>query len=89
MSRSVEQWIEDAIVNGSYQRFDDLHVDEIDPRYRDRRQWVSGASQALEQAAAIRDEKNLPFTIAVGIALRKLCTGEVQTVGRPFQRVHL
>ncbi len=56
-------------MHGSHQRFDDLHVDEIDARYKDRDQWMNGVAHALEQAVAIRDEKDLPFTIAVGIAL--------------------
>ena len=53
--RTIERWLVDAIENDGYRRFDDLHIDEIDPRYQEPSRWLSGIVRALNQAPAIRD----------------------------------
>lgn len=55
-------------------RFDDLHVDEIDSSWSSRSQWVEAALRALAVAVAIRDEKRTQVTPAVGFSLRGVST---------------
>ena len=81
--RTIEQWLHDAIVEEGYRRFDDLHIDEIDPRYDERSLWLKGINAALDEAAGIRDRRAWPFTIAAGIPLNATATADGPTVARP------
>ena len=74
--RSIEQWLHDAIEQEGYRRFDDLHIDEIDPRYEDRSLWLRGIVLALNRAAAIRDSRAWPFTLAGAMGLKASTAAE-------------
>jgi hypothetical protein len=67
--RIIAQWMQDVVVNEGYRRFDDLHIDDVDPRYEDPRLWMPGITAALNEAVSIRDLHNWPFTVAAGISL--------------------
>ena len=81
--RTIEQWLHEAIENEGYRRFDDLHIDEIDPRYEEPALWLGGIVEALNQAAAIRDSHAWPFTLAAGIALKASDAAEGVTITGP------
>lgn len=81
--RTVEQWLEDAVVHESFRRFDDLHIDEIDSRYDDPSLWMPGILAALDEAVKIRDRRNWPFTVAAGISLKSSAAAQGETIKRP------
>jgi hypothetical protein len=81
--RTVEEWLEDAVVNEGYRRFDDLHVDEMDSRYEDPSLWMPGITAALDEAANIRDRRIWPFTVAAGISLKSSEVAQGDTIQRP------
>lgn len=66
----IEKWIDGFIANRAFER-DDVHVDQLDERYRSRDAWLRGALLALTSAAAITARKNLPITVAVEFFLRE------------------
>jgi hypothetical protein len=67
--RSISQWIHNAIVEGSYRKFDDLHIDDIDADYENPSVWLPASLGALAEAAKLRDRGGWPFTIALAIPL--------------------
>jgi hypothetical protein len=81
--RTIEQWMHDAIVDEGYRRFDDLHVDEIDPRYEEPSLWLQGVVAALDEAASIRDRRNWAFTVAAGISLTSSDVAQGETIKQP------
>jgi hypothetical protein len=80
---TIEQWMQDAIVDEGYRRFDDLHVDEIDPRYEEPSLWLQGVAASLDEAASIRDRHSWPFTVAAGISLKSSDIAEGVTIAHP------
>jgi hypothetical protein len=65
----IERWMLTIVNDGSVRRFDDLHVNEIDPLWESRQQWIKGGLEALRIALAVRDKNHLPFTVGLGFSL--------------------
>ena len=87
LNRTIEQWLHEAIVEESYRRFDDLHVDEMDPPVRDRSQWLTGIKSALDSAVRIRDQRQWPFTLAAGLSLTSANAPSGPSLSRPNELV--
>jgi hypothetical protein len=66
----IEKWMLAIIDDGGIDRLDDLHIDEIDSRWKNREHWVEGGLEALRVAKAVRDRKQLPFTVALAFSLK-------------------
>lgn len=58
------------IQSKGYQRFEDLHIDAVDPLNRAPDTWLRGAADCLATAAATRDQERWPFQVALGMSLR-------------------
>jgi hypothetical protein len=58
-----------VMVDGGIERRDDLHIDQIDARFRDRRTWLSGALLAFDLAIRLRDEHAPAYTIVLALSL--------------------
>jgi hypothetical protein len=56
-----------VVATGGIERFDDLHIDRIDPAWRDRGFWLKGCSDAIDLA------KELKKTIAPDKSLALMC----------------
>ena len=65
----IEDWMLSNVENGSFSRYDDLHIDRIDERWRDRKTWIDGGLEALRLGVELRDERQLEFTVALGYSL--------------------
>ena len=68
--KEIEQWMLAVIKDGGIERYDDLHIDQIDPRWADREFWVSGALEAFKIATRLRDRHLLQLTISVAFSLK-------------------
>jgi len=55
--------------DGGIRRHDDLHIDKIDPAWKDRGLWVEGGLEAFRVAKILRDRSGLPFTVALAFSL--------------------
>jgi hypothetical protein len=62
-------------------RFDDLHIDEIDSRYRSSSEWMSGCREVMLTIISSQVVVPAGFTIALGISLR----AGPEAVGITFQ----
>lgn len=58
------------IADGGVERFDDLHIDEVDSEWKDRREWVSGGLEAHRIAVALRNQHQIPYVVALAFSLR-------------------
>jgi hypothetical protein len=65
----VEQWMLTIVSDSGIRRFDDLHIDRIDPAWKSRQWWIEGGLQAFRLALALRDRNHLPFTVGLGFSL--------------------
>jgi hypothetical protein len=70
----VSMWMARVLEANGIDRFDDLHVDEIGSSWSSREHWVDAALRVLNIAVAIRQEKHLEVTPAVGFSLRSVPT---------------
>jgi hypothetical protein len=52
------------------ERYDDLHIDIIDAKWKPRMMWVAGGIEALELASAMQVSIKQGFVVVLGISLR-------------------
>jgi hypothetical protein len=69
-SEIIERWMLASIRDGGIRRFDDLHIDEVEPAWKDRKEWIEGALEAFRMAMAIRDGNQLPFVVGLVFSLQ-------------------
>ena len=69
-SEVIEQWMQAIIWDGGIRRFDDLHIDKIESRWKGRKEWIEGGLEAFRIAMAIRDANRLPFVVGLGFSLQ-------------------
>jgi len=65
----VAKWMTEIIQDGGIDRYDNLHIDQIEKLWADRKYWLSGAIQAFQIALNQRDRLNVGLVIAVGFSL--------------------
>ncbi len=65
----IEQWISTVIRNEGIRRFDELHIDKVEPRWNSKNEWIEGGLESFRIALELRDRNRLPFTVALGFSL--------------------
>ena len=73
----IRAWVADVVATEGIDRFDDLHIDRIDPSFRDRSQWTRGMVESLERARPVAME------LAKGKTLAVLCSLDDGAVSSP------
>ena len=72
---TVDEWMEKALLEGTYQRRGDLHVDEVEPSVRNRPdQWVAAAIRCLGTAVETRNQRGWRVSVAMGFSLASHAT---------------
>jgi hypothetical protein len=66
----IETWMLTTVQDGGVLRMDDLHIDQLDDRWRPREYWVQGGIEAFRVALSLRDRHHLPFTVVLGFSLQ-------------------
>ena len=66
----IEQWMTQVSRDGGIERCDDLHLDAIDPQWKQREHWGLASSSAFQYGVAIRNRLKLPFIVGLGMSLR-------------------
>jgi len=66
----IKQWMLTIVSDSGVRRFDDLHVDQVDPDWKHRNQWIVGGLEALRIAIDIRNRNQLPFAVGLGFSLQ-------------------
>ena len=78
----IEQWMLAIISDGGVDRFDHLHIDDINPCWEDKNRWIEAGMKAFRTALSVRDERRLPFTVSLCfslVAADKPCGVDFQT----------
>jgi len=68
----VQAWMLANVQNRGYERYDDLHVDRIDPDWKPREKWIDAGIEAFRLAVHLRDRNQLSFTVALAYSLVSL-----------------
>ncbi|MCC6573910.1 MAG: hypothetical protein IT462_08965 [Planctomycetes bacterium] len=71
MKKRVGTWIRQTYEGGSYNNFDELHVDQIEARFKEHRYWITSGLAAIEFAAEFIQRHKIPFLIALDFSLRR------------------
>ena len=58
-----------VLATGGIERYDDLHIDEIDLAWRGRESWVDGSSKAIDLAKGLKTSIAPEKTLAIMCAL--------------------
>lgn len=66
----IERWMLQVSQHGGIERFDDLHIDDIDPQWKNRNLWAEASGLAFRSAVEVRNRLSLPFTVGLGMSLR-------------------
>jgi diadenosine tetraphosphatase ApaH/serine/threonine PP2A family protein phosphatase len=66
---AIEKWMLTIVDDGGVRRFDDLHIDKIDPAWKHRSRWVTGGLEAFRVTKILRDRNGLLFTVALAFSL--------------------
>jgi len=77
---AIKNWMHEITRDGGVTRYDDLHVDRINPEWKERRLWFDAALDALQIAMKIRRELTIDLSLAVAFSLdasdTELCSRE-------------
>jgi hypothetical protein len=66
---AIERWMLAIVDDGGVRRFDDLHIDKVEPAWKHRANWVTGGLEAFRVTKILRDRNGLPFTVALAFSL--------------------
>jgi hypothetical protein len=69
--RVIEQWMTRVSQDGGIERYDELHIDAIDPQWKQRKRWAVASSSAFQCGVAVRNRLNPPLTVGLGMSLRE------------------
>jgi len=69
----IGKWLTETIESRGDLRYDDLHIDQVDPEFRKRELWVNGGIDCFRLALNARDVRGAEFTVALAFSLE---TGE-------------
>lgn len=65
----IESWMRSTLKTNGIERFDDLHIDQIDVGWKKRETWMDAGFKALKIAIALRDRYHLPVDITLAFSL--------------------
>ena len=51
----IQSWFDSVTVRGGIDRYDDLHVDQIDSAWKPRSKWIASALDSFQMALEIRN----------------------------------
>jgi hypothetical protein len=68
-TRVIERWMLQVSQDGGIERFDDLHIDQIDPRWKNRPLWAEASSSAFRSGVDVRNRLKLPLIVGLGMSL--------------------
>jgi hypothetical protein len=66
----IESWMLTVLRDGGITRYDDLHLDRIDAKWKSVPFWIPAALESLDLALWLRTRFKLKLTVAVGFSLQ-------------------
>jgi hypothetical protein len=65
----IERWMLATMADGGVDRFDDLHIDRIDPKWREQNAYIESGVEAFRIAIGVRNRKAVPFSVVLAFSL--------------------
>jgi len=65
----IQNWMLSNIKKQGYERYDDLHIDQIDQRWKARDSWIEGGFEAFRLAVDIRNQHAPSFSVVLAFSL--------------------
>ena len=69
--RVIEQWMLRVNADGEMDRYDDLHLDQIDPAWKPKATWVNAALEAHRTAVELRTAHMLDLLVVLAFSLNE------------------
>jgi hypothetical protein len=66
----IREWLFEVIVDSSWRKYNDLHLDKIDDVFKNKRKWVEGGIQSFLLVTDIIKENNLPYSVEIAFFLK-------------------
>lgn len=66
----IRSWMLTTFRSDGIERFNDLHIDGIDPKWKARQHWLKAGLKALHIAMDLRDGQKLPVDISLAFSLK-------------------
>lgn len=63
-------WVLDNIQNKGFNRFDDIHLDQLSDEYSSSHTWIMGIEKVISILQEIKGQVPTEFSVTVGISLR-------------------
>jgi len=67
--KRVEKWLSTIVRDSGIDRYDDLHVDQIDPGWAAKEEWIRAGLEAFGIAARLRDFHGMELTVVLAFSL--------------------
>jgi hypothetical protein len=66
----IQDWIAAIVRDGGIERYDDLHVDQIDTRWASREYWLQAGLEAFGIAVRLRNSQMLDLGVVLAFSLK-------------------
>ena len=68
---AIEKWMLSIVKDGGVERYDDVHIDRIDPQWKTADSWVDGGLEAFRVAVSVRDRYALSLSVILAFRLEE------------------
>ncbi|NOS86437.1 MAG: hypothetical protein HOP31_14970 [Ignavibacteria bacterium] len=69
IEKVIKQWMLQIIQDHSWEKHNDLHIDEISDKFVESNTWINGGFDCFTIAKKIRNELKLPYFVELRIVL--------------------
>lgn len=79
----IQSWFNSAVREGGIDRYDDLHIDQIDAAWKPRSKWIEAALESFETALQVRNSYSGDTSLTMDMAFA--LASESHPLGITFQ----
>lgn len=65
----IASWMGSLVKDGKIGSFDDLHIDQIDSEWKDKKHWFAAGAEALRIAVGVRNKRGYTADITLAFSL--------------------
>jgi hypothetical protein len=65
----IQDWLTAVVKDGGIDRYDDLHVDQIDLHWASREHWMQGSLEAFKIAVRLRNVQMIDLAVVLAFSL--------------------
>jgi hypothetical protein len=65
----IESWMAEVVKDGGLERYDDLHIDQVDSQWANREQWLRAGLEAYRIAVGLRESHKFNLVVVLAFSL--------------------